>query len=118
MQPEQRGIMPRALDQVFSALQSKTDCEWKVGMTLVEVYRETVRDLLSVSQAARDGHKTGIVVTEKGGVTQLKGVVPAQVENMQVCGHFSSVKLKQIACMACVAFDAWATLHAMHLELQ
>jgi hypothetical protein len=86
MTAEQKGIMPRALEQLFKALKANRNItSWKMAVTYIEVYCEVIRDLLSVDKTAReDKRRAGIEVTEAKGVMHLKTVTPTEVKTMQV----------------------------------
>ncbi|EOA15696.1 hypothetical protein CARUB_v10006408mg [Capsella rubella] len=47
--PEQKGLIPRSLEQIFQASQSLGAQGWKYKMqvSMLEIYNETIRDLLS-----------------------------------------------------------------------
>ncbi|KAL0535147.1 hypothetical protein IC582_029470 [Cucumis melo] len=62
--PEQKGLIPRSLEQIFQASQSLQSQGWKYKMqvSMLEIYNETIRDLLST-------HRSGgsdITRTENG----------------------------------------------------
>ncbi|XP_073003337.1 kinesin-like protein KIN-14H [Typha latifolia] len=46
--PEQKGLIPRSLEQIFKASQSLRSQGWKYKMqaSMLEIYNETIRDLL------------------------------------------------------------------------
>ncbi|XP_042433160.1 kinesin-like protein KIN-14H [Zingiber officinale] len=50
--PEQKGLIPRSLEQIFQTSQSLQSQGWKYKMqaSMLEIYNETVRDLLSPSR--------------------------------------------------------------------
>jgi hypothetical protein len=86
MKPEEKGIMPRALEQLFQALKAdRSITGWKMAVTYIEVYCEVIRDLLTADKTAReDKRRAGIEVTEAKGVMHLKTVTPTAVQTMQV----------------------------------
>ena len=84
-----KGIMPRALDDLFKALRTDpTIKSWKMAISYVEVYCEVIRDLLTADKMSRDTKGGGVDVQELKGVMMLKGLQPTEVQNMQVrsCG--------------------------------
>lgn len=87
MPADAKGIMPRALDQLFKALRTKPGLlGWKMAITYVEVYCEVIRDLLTADKTARDDKKrAGVDVTEAKGVMHLKGLTPTPVASMKAC---------------------------------
>lgn len=51
--PEQKGLIPRSLEQIFQASQSLQSQGWKYKMqvSMLEIYNETIRDLLSTHRS-------------------------------------------------------------------
>ncbi|XP_038894858.1 kinesin-like protein KIN-14C [Benincasa hispida] len=62
--PEQKGLIPRSLEQIFQASQSLQSQGWKYKMqvSMLEIYNETIRDLLSTHRSSG----SDIVRTENG----------------------------------------------------
>ncbi|GJM94409.1 hypothetical protein PR202_ga11050 [Eleusine coracana subsp. coracana] len=55
---EQKGMIPRSLEQIFQASQALNSQGWKYKMqaSMLEIYNETIRDLLSTNRmATQDG---------------------------------------------------------------
>lgn len=50
--PEQKGLIPRSLEQIFKTSQSLSAQGWKYKMqaSMLEIYNETIRDLLCTSR--------------------------------------------------------------------
>ncbi|CAD5327072.1 unnamed protein product [Arabidopsis thaliana] len=50
--PEQKGLIPRSLEQIFKTSQSLSTQGWKYKMqvSMLEIYNESIRDLLSTSR--------------------------------------------------------------------
>ena len=44
---ELRGVIPRAINEIFKEIQSRTDTEVKVKISYFEIYNEQIRDLIS-----------------------------------------------------------------------
>ncbi|XP_010247011.1 PREDICTED: kinesin-like protein KIN-14D [Nelumbo nucifera] len=57
---EQKGLIPRSLEQIFQASQSLTAQGWKYKMqaSMLEIYNETIRDLLSPNRSGPDTLRT------------------------------------------------------------
>ncbi|KAJ6724344.1 KINESIN-LIKE PROTEIN KLP-3 [Salix viminalis] len=53
--PEQKGLIPRSLEQIFQTKQSLQSQGWKYEMqvSMLEIYNETIRDLLSTKDSSR-----------------------------------------------------------------
>ncbi|KAJ4822702.1 Kinesin-like protein KIN-14N [Turnera subulata] len=51
-QPEQKGLIPRSLEQIFQTRQALQSQGWKYEMqvSMLEIYNETIRDLLSTNR--------------------------------------------------------------------
>ncbi|KAE8728554.1 Kinesin-1 [Hibiscus syriacus] len=51
--PEQKGLIPRSLEQIFQSSQSLQEQGWKYKMqaSMLEIYNETIRDLLSTNRS-------------------------------------------------------------------
>ncbi|KAF5197959.1 Kinesin-like protein kin-14c [Thalictrum thalictroides] len=51
--PDEKGMIPRSLEQIFQSSQSLSSQGWKYKMqaSMLEIYNETIRDLLSTSRA-------------------------------------------------------------------
>ncbi|XP_010267813.1 PREDICTED: kinesin-like protein KIN-14C isoform X2 [Nelumbo nucifera] len=54
--PEQKGLIPRSLEQIFQSSQSLLAQGWKYKMqaSMLEIYNETIRDLLSTNRSGPD----------------------------------------------------------------
>ncbi|XP_061983330.1 kinesin-like protein KIN-14C isoform X1 [Populus nigra] len=52
--PEQKGLIPRSLEQIFQTSQSLMAQGWKYKMqaSMLEIYNETIRDLLSTNKSS------------------------------------------------------------------
>ncbi|XP_052180529.1 kinesin-like protein KIN-14C [Diospyros lotus] len=64
--PEQKGLIPRSLEQIFQSSQSLLAQGWKFKMqaSMLEIYNETIRDLLSVNRSSG----SELARAESGGV--------------------------------------------------
>ncbi|GAB4831023.1 Kinesin-like protein KIN-14C [Ancistrocladus abbreviatus] len=53
---EQKGLIPRSLEQIFQTSQSLSAQGWKYKMqaSMLEIYNETIRDLLSTNRTSLD----------------------------------------------------------------
>ncbi|OIW03167.1 hypothetical protein TanjilG_11804 [Lupinus angustifolius] len=54
--PEEKGLIPRSLEQIFHIRQSQHPQGWKYEMqvSMLEIYNETIRDLLSTNKSPSD----------------------------------------------------------------
>ncbi|KAL1537743.1 Kinesin-like protein KIN-14C [Salvia divinorum] len=57
--PDQRGLIPRTLEQVFETRQILQAQGWKYEMqvSMLEIYNETIRDLLAPNKSISDGSR-------------------------------------------------------------
>ncbi|KAA8526931.1 hypothetical protein F0562_008840 [Nyssa sinensis] len=65
--PDQKGLIPRSLEQIFQTRQSLLPQGWKYEMqvSMLEIYNETIRDLLSTNRSYSDMSRTENGVTGK-----------------------------------------------------
>ncbi|GFZ07460.1 kinesin 2 [Actinidia rufa] len=58
--PTEKGLIPRSLEQIFQTIQSLQSQGWKYEMqvSMLEIYNETIRDLLSSNQSCSDVSRT------------------------------------------------------------
>ncbi|XP_047423970.1 kinesin-like protein KIF9 [Mugil cephalus] len=61
---KQRGIIPRALQEVFQEVEKRTEHAFSVHLSYLEIYNETLGDLLSSLQGSPHLSSRGMVVTE------------------------------------------------------
>lgn len=54
--PEQKGLIPRSLEQIFQSRQTLQSRGWKYDLqvSMLEIYNETIRDLLPTSRSCSD----------------------------------------------------------------
>lgn len=70
---QQRGIIPRAISQLFTEIKQKHEYNISIQVSYLEIYKEQMFDLLSTMY---DGEKTsGLSIAEdKNGATYVKGL--------------------------------------------
>ncbi|KAK2423988.1 kinesin protein KIN-14N [Trifolium repens] len=58
--PGEKGLIPRSLEQIFQTRQSQQPQGWKYEMqvSMLEIYNETIRDLLSTNKSSSDANGT------------------------------------------------------------
>ncbi|XP_072544196.1 kinesin-like protein KIF9 isoform X2 [Salminus brasiliensis] len=79
---KQRGIIPRALQEVFHEVEQRVDHTFSVLLSFLEIYNETLVDLLAsikTGRAVQSGALT--VVEEPGGGVSVKGLSLHPVHN-------------------------------------
>ncbi|XP_050970768.1 kinesin-like protein KIF9 isoform X3 [Labeo rohita] len=79
---KQRGIIPRALQEVFQEVEQRADHTFSVHLSFLEIYNETMVDLLSSLKKGK-GSNSGVltVVEEPGGGVSVKGLSLHLVHN-------------------------------------
>ena len=76
---QQRGIVPRALHQLFTDIESRLDMEVSVKVSYLEIYNEVMYDLL----ADDPGSSGSLTVVENKNVTDVKGLEKREIGNEQ-----------------------------------
>ena len=76
---QQRGIVPRALHQLFAEIESRLDMEVSVKVSYLEIYNEVMYDLL----ADDPGASGSLTVIENKSVTDVKGLEKREIGNEQ-----------------------------------
>ncbi|KAM3939080.1 kinesin-like protein KIF27 isoform 1-T1 [Leptodactylus fuscus] len=74
---EEKGIIPRAIQELFQAISENHNIEFTVKVSYIEVYKEDLRDLLELETNVKDIH---IREDEKGN-TVIIGAKECQVES-------------------------------------
>ncbi|XP_071340945.1 kinesin-like protein KIF9 [Trachinotus anak] len=64
---KQRGIIPRALQEVFKEVEKRTEHSFSVHLSYLEIYNETLVDLLAPLQGSPHPSSRGMVVMEEPG---------------------------------------------------
>nr|XP_020668494.1 kinesin-like protein KIF27 isoform X1 [Pogona vitticeps]XP_020668495.1 kinesin-like protein KIF27 isoform X1 [Pogona vitticeps] len=75
---EERGIIPRAIQEIFQIIFENHNIDFTVKVSYVEVYKEELRDLLELETSMKDLH---IREDEKGN-TVIVGAKDCQVESV------------------------------------
>lgn len=79
---KQRGIIPRALQEVFQEVADRVDHTFSVHLSFLEIYNETIVDLLSSLKHGKGSHSGVLtVVEEPGGGVSVKGLSLHLVHN-------------------------------------
>ncbi|XP_057578333.1 kinesin-like protein KIF27 isoform X2 [Hippopotamus amphibius kiboko] len=73
----QKGIIPRAIQEIFQNISEKPSIDFKIKVSYIEVYKEDLRDLLELETSMKDLH---IREDEKGN-TVIVGAKECQVES-------------------------------------
>ncbi|XP_039544497.1 kinesin-like protein KIF9 isoform X2 [Pimephales promelas] len=79
---KQRGIIPRALQEIFQEVADRVDHTFSVHLSFLEIYNETIVDLLSSVKHGKGSHSGVLtVVEEPGGGVSVKGLSLHLVHN-------------------------------------
>ena len=74
---ESKGIIPRAIEQIFNSIESTPDKQFVVRVSFLEIYNEEVSDLFNKDQ------KSPLLVREKPGLgVFVEGLLSIPVENV------------------------------------
>ena len=74
--PEQKGIIPRITEQIFTAIQNGSDTiDWLLRVSYMEIYMEQIRDLLKPANSNLPIHE------EKGKGVYVKGLTELYVQS-------------------------------------
>ncbi|CAI8617556.1 unnamed protein product [Vicia faba] len=84
--PEEKGLIPRSLEQIFQTKQSQQPQGWKYEMqvSMLEIYNETVRDLMSTNRSSSENGTPGKQYTIKhdaSGNTQVSDLTVVDVHS-------------------------------------
>jgi hypothetical protein len=83
MTEDEQGCMPRAMAQVFEALETSGNyTSWKMQLSYIEVYLDKIYDLLRTP--GTPATVEGDVTVMKDGVARLKNITPTPVESLKV----------------------------------
>jgi Kinesin motor domain len=98
MTEDEKGCMPRAMTQIFEALETSDKyTTWKMQLSYIEVYLDKIYDLLRTPGTT--AIVEGDVTVMKDGVARLKHITPTAVETLQVgavpssCGGIKTATL-------------------------
>ncbi|PIA50812.1 hypothetical protein AQUCO_01200222v1 [Aquilegia coerulea] len=87
--PEQKGLIPRSLEQIFQSSQSLSCQGWKYKMqaSMLEIYNETIHDLLSPNRASGAGNsnagKTYTIQHDASGNTYVSDLTIVDVSTIR-----------------------------------
>lgn len=96
--PELRGIIPRSFDYIFSSIQTYADRQYLVRASFLEIYNESIRDLLAASSSKnevskgldlRENKDRGIFVA--GLKSEVVESVPAMLGLLQVLAIVNAI---------------------------
>uniref|UniRef100_A0A8D2JLL8 Kinesin family member 27 n=1 Tax=Varanus komodoensis TaxID=61221 RepID=A0A8D2JLL8_VARKO len=79
VEEEKRGIIPRAIQEIFQIIFENHNIDFTVKVSYIEVYKEELRDLLELETSMKDLH---IREDEKGN-TVIVGAKDCQVESVE-----------------------------------
>ncbi|KAG9454248.1 hypothetical protein H6P81_007152 [Aristolochia fimbriata] len=85
---EQRGLIPRSLEQMFQTSQTKTSQGWtyKMQASMLEIYNETIRDLLSSNRSGGGPGYSGkqhAIKLDTNGITYVSDLTIVDVCSIQ-----------------------------------
>ena len=80
----QRGVTPRALNHLFREIETRTDSDFLVTASYLEIYNERIFDLLDDVTNDAQTHDYQII-EEKDGATTVKGLTRVAVTSEEDC---------------------------------
>jgi Kinesin motor domain len=97
--PELRGIIPRSFDYIFSSIQTYPDRQYLVRASFLEIYNESIRDLLAPGASKHEASK-GLELRENkdrgifvaGLQSEVVESVPAMLHLLQVLPDTASAR--------------------------
>ncbi|KAJ9113966.1 hypothetical protein QFC19_000162 [Naganishia cerealis] len=76
------GIVPLAVEEIFRIIRKETDREWVLRASYLELYNETLVDLLTPPSATGAGSEIQILNGKKEGEVQINGLTEMIVTNV------------------------------------
>ena len=76
-----RGLIPRAISHLFKEIADRPQLSYTVRISYLEIYKETMIDLLSSIRESNYNDGSLTVVEEKDGSTHVKGLTTQLVAN-------------------------------------
>ncbi|XP_077538477.1 kinesin-like protein KIFC1 isoform X2 [Haemaphysalis longicornis] len=83
LEDDQRGLIPRALHQVFQVAHSQPHWTYTMVASFVEVYNETLRDLLATQQPQQQQASLQLKMAHKDGPVTVAGLTEVPVTSAE-----------------------------------
>ena len=99
---EHRGVIPRAMTQLFGDVNSRIEFEFRVSVTYMEIYNEKIYDLLTDLANPNVAHDFTIAEEKDGRGTFVRGLTEIEVKdenevlNLLFRGELSRTTAQQI----------------------
>ncbi|XP_047334579.1 kinesin-like protein KIN-14N [Impatiens glandulifera] len=86
--PDQKGMIPRSLEQIFKKCQEAQDWRYEMKVYVLEIYNETIRDLLSSScpdmgRITENGKQQYTIKHDQNGNTWVPSLTVKHVESIE-----------------------------------
>jgi len=91
---EEKGVLPRACDDLFQTIYDKCDGNAEVQLSYLEIYNEEVRDLLVPENSSKNNKDLKIRETLNGEV-YVSGLTAQPVNNSQDIGNYLEIASKR-----------------------
>jgi kinesin family protein 6/9 len=78
---EHRGVVPRAMTQLFGEVNARIEFEYRVSVTYMEIYNEKIYDLLSDLSNPNVAHDFTIAEEKDGRGTFVRGLTEIEVKD-------------------------------------
>ena len=94
-----RGIIPRAIGDIFNHFNNSPQYEWNISVSYVEIHNDTLVDLLSTLPTSTPTLEPLSLTEDKHGATSVKGLrcEPAIDEETALSLHFEGNSNRQTA---------------------
>lgn len=113
---ENLGMIPRSVQQIFDAAEklAKDEWEFKLKASFLEIYNETVRDLLTDSRGSNDTKKTyAIQYNADAGRTSVSGLTVVDVDSPEQVKQLIKKSIRNRATAATNANERSSRSHSV-----
>lgn len=91
---ENRGVVPRAISQVFKSIKTRRDRDISIRVSYVEIYNEHMQDLLSTFTGdATNGVMQDLAISDESGHVEIKGLTTAELHSESEVSAFSACRI-------------------------
>lgn len=90
---ESKGVAPRAVEELFRVIHQMTssgDYEYDVKFSMLEIYNESIRDLLDSTPAGKEKEKLDVRQTAEG-INVVQGLIEEDVASAERVAAFMAV---------------------------
>ncbi|XP_078456210.1 kinesin-like protein KIF27 [Lampetra planeri] len=98
---DERGIIPRAIADLFFAMKESHNTDFSVGVSYIEVYKEELRDLLDIETLSKDMHireddkGNTVIIGTKESVVETEDEVLSLLEAGNAARHTGTTQMNE-----------------------